>query len=225
MGFLKRFWRIAEYKANGAMEGLESPEQLLDGALDELNAEVERLRRSVASVVADEKRLKLQIDEHLGKAREWESRAAVALRDQREDMAREALLQKHDCDARALSLQGRWQEQKRAAEQLKTALRSASERVAETKRKYTLLAARHASAQTNKAVSETLAGRSGSGSIEAMERLSEKIRQTEAETEAYLELSGDSLASDLDSQFAELERQRDAASALDKLKAEIASHS
>lgn len=222
MGLLKRVKRIVEFKASAAMGELESPDQLLDGAITELNGEVERLRRAVAGVIADEKRLKMEIDELRGKGREWESRAALALKDGREDLAREALLQKHDCDSRALSLQGKWDEQKKSAEQLKTALQRAHERVVETKRKYTVLAARHASAQTNKAVAEKLSGRGGDSSAELMERLSERIRQTEAETDAYLELGGDSMAADLDAQFADLERQRDADSALAKLKAQLA---
>lgn len=219
MGLLKRVKRIVEFNASAALEELESPDQLLDGAIAELNREVERLRQAVARVIADEKRLKMEIDELRGKGREWESRAALALQDEREDLAREALLQKHDCDNRARALQSRWDEQKQSAEQLKTALHRAHERVAETKRKYTVLAARHASAQTNKAVAEKLNGRGGDSPVDLMERLSERIRQTEAETHAYLEVGGDSLADDLDAQFADLERQRDADSALARLKA------
>ncbi len=221
MSFMKRIRRIVEFKASATLDGFETPEQLLEGSITELNGEVERLRRAVAGVIADEKRLKLQIDELRGKGREWENRAAIALKDGREDLAREALLQKHDCEARALGLQGKWEEQKKAAEQLKTAMQRAGERVAETKRKYTVLAARHASAQTSKAVAEKLTGHGGDSSVEVMERLSERIRQTEAETEAYLELGGESIATDLDAQFAELERQRDADGALARLKAEL----
>ena len=221
MGFLTRVKRIVEFKASAALGEFENADQLLDGAIGELNAEVERLRRAVAGVIADEKRLKAEIDELRGKGREWESRAALALKDAREDLAREALLQKHDCDARALALHGKWEEQKRSAEQLKAALRQASEKIADTKRKYAVLAARQASAQTNKAVAEKLSGRGADSSLELMERLSERIRQTEAETDAYLELAGDSMAADLDAQFAALERQRGADAALARMKAEL----
>ena len=221
MGFLTRVKRIVEFKASTTLGEFESPEQLLDNTISELNTEVERLRRAVAGVIADEKRLKAEIDELRGKAREWEGRAALALKDAREDMAREALLQKHDCDARALSLHGKWEEQKRAAEQLKASLHRASEKVADTKRSYAVLAARHASAETNKAVAAKLSARGADSSIELIERLSERIRQTEAETNAYLELAGESLAADLDAQFADLERQRDADAALARMKAEL----
>ena len=69
MGFLTRVKRIVEFKASATLGEFESPEQLLDGTIGELNGEVERLRRAVAGVIADEKRLKAEIDELRGTPR------------------------------------------------------------------------------------------------------------------------------------------------------------
>jgi len=221
MSLLKRFWYTLQGKTNALLDQMEDPEEQLSVFVNELNEQVQGLHRSVASAIADEKRLKMQIEDHLAKAAEWESRAVLALQDGNEPLAREALLKKDECEAQSLALQKGWEAQKAATEKLKASLQAAKQRVSEAKTKYTLLLAQYKSATTKKKIQETLTLGTDDSPMKLMDRLSDKIRTIEAESEANLELSGDTTGTDLDAKFVELERKKKGDQALESLKAKL----
>lgn len=222
MNFFKRLWYILQGKTNEVLDRMEDPEQQLSVFVNELNEQVQSLHRSVASALADEKRLQMQIEDYLAKGNEWEARATLALQEGHEDLAREALVKKEECETQSLALQKGWDTQKAATEKLKASLQAAKLRVSEAKTKYTLLLAQYKSAATKKKLHESLSTVSDDSPMQLMERLSDKIRTIEAETEANLELGDGSVGSDLEAKFIELERRRKGDQALDLLKAKIA---
>ena len=222
MRFFQRLSNVLHGKSNSLLDRLEIPEEQLSVFVNELNEQVQSLHRSVAGAIADEKRLKMQIEDHLGKASDWEARAILALREGQDDLAREALLKKDECETRSLALQRGWEAQREATEKLKASLQAARLRVAEAKTKYTLLLAQYKSAATKKKLHESLSAASDDSPMQLMERLSEKIRAIEAETEADLELGGANIGADLEATFVELERKKKGHQALEQLKAELA---
>jgi phage shock protein A len=219
MNQLTRFWHALRGKTAALLDDLEDPETQL-AVVDELNEQVQSLHRAVASAIADEKRLKMQIEDLLSKAGEWESRAVLALQHGNETLAREALLKKDECEAQSLALQKGWEAQKNATETLKASLHSTQTRVAEAKTKYNLLLAQYRSATAKKKVSESMSVKTDDSPMMLMDRLSDRIRQIEAETEVNLELSGVA-ATDLETKFVELERAEKGEAALQLLKARL----
>jgi phage shock protein A len=182
---------------------------------------VHSLHRSVASALADEKRLKMQIEDLLGRAATWESRAVLALQQSNDTLAREALLQKEDCEAQALALQKGWEAQRQATDTLKASLQATKTRVEEAKTKYNLLLAQYKSAATRLRIQRSLAGTTEGSPLQMVERLADRICKIEAEAEAQLDLSG-AVAPDLDAQFRELERKQKGDAALELLRRRIA---
>ena len=90
MSFLKRLWYTLQGKTDALLDRMENPEEQLSVFVNELNEQAQSLQRSVASAIADEKRLKMQIEDHLTKASEWEARAVLALEEGNEPLARTA---------------------------------------------------------------------------------------------------------------------------------------
>ncbi len=222
MKVFRRFSLIVRGKTEKLLDRLEDPEEQLAVFVNELNAQMRDLQKAVARALADEKRLKMEIEDLMAQAAEWEKRAVLAVESGDDGLAREALLKKDELEARSLVLQKSWEEQKAATGKLKQSLRASKDRVAEAKRKYTLLLARYRSAETTKKVHESLSVRSDDSPMELMDKLSERIRVIEAETEAALEMGGETVDADLEARFATLEKAKRGGDALDQLKARLA---
>jgi len=220
MNQLRRFWYALRGKTAALLDDLEDPEQQLSVFVGELDEQLQGLHRAVAGAIADEKRLKAQIEDRLARAADWESRAVLALQQSDESLAREALLKKEQCEAESLALQGSWETQKSATEQLKASLQAQKLRVAEAKTKYTLLLAQYRSATARKRIQESLSGSGEDSPMALVERLSDKIRRIEAEAEVSLEV-GDGTGDDLEAKFLALERRKKGDDALQVLKSRL----
>ena len=71
LGIARRFWNVLRGKTNRLLNRLENPEEQLAVFVSELNEQVRDLQRSVASAIADEKRLRMQIEERLSQGAGW----------------------------------------------------------------------------------------------------------------------------------------------------------
>lgn len=219
--FVKRFMNVLRGKGNSVLEKLEKPEEQLYVFIDELNNQISGLQKSVAAAMADEKRLKMQLDDLLEKSNQWEAKAVLALKSGDENLACEALLQKGGCLQQVEPIQKAWEAQKDATTKLRQSLSQAKGRVEEAKRKYTLLVARYKTAETNKKLNQTLSPTYDNSAQQMMERLSDRIALIEAETEANLDLVGNSSSAELEAKFAQLERKQRGDDALLQLKQKL----
>ena len=221
MNVLARIKYIVRGKTDSVLDRLENPEEQLAVFVGELNDQLQNLQKAVARAVADEKRLAMEIEDHLTQASEWEKRAVLALEGGNEDLAQQALLKKGEHDTRALSLQKTWHTQQAATAKLKASLQTTRDKIEEAKRKYTLMVAQYKTATTAKKVHESLSPTAAESPMAIMERLGDKIRTIEAETEALVELEGGDEVG-LEARFAELEKSKRGSQALDALKAKLA---
>ncbi len=219
--FLRRFWNIIRGKTNKMLDDFENPQEQLNLFARELDEQVSELRTAVSRALADEKRLRLEIEQSLEKASEWENRAILALEAGNEELARQALAKKEENESRSLERQKDWETQKEATKKLKTSLVSAKKQVDDAKRKYSLSLARYKSAAARKKIADTLTDQTGQSPMQAIEQLNERILSLEAETEASLELSEESLGTDLESKFVELENRQKSDQAFEQLKAAV----
>jgi len=220
--FVKRMMNVLRGKSNSVLEKLEKPEEQLSVFIDELNEQMAGLQKSVAAAMADEKRLKMQLDDLNDKAEQWEGKAILALKSGDENLAREALLQKDACLQQVAPIQKSWEVQKEATMKLRTALTRAKGQVEEAKRKYTLLVAKYKTAETNKKLTQTLTSSSDNSAQQMMDRLNDRIVMIESENEANQDLMGDSNNAELEARFVQLERKSRGDDALTQLKQKLA---
>lgn len=218
---VQRFWNVLKGKIDESLDEIEDPQGQLMLFVEELDTQIEDLRKAVAIPLTQEKRLKLQIEERLAQANEWENRAVYALEEGDEDLARQALLKKEDLEASALELQKEWEHQAATARKLQGELQLAMKKVEEAKRKYSLLVARQQSAMARKKIVQITASSGEQSPNQLMARLNEKILSIEAETATHLELSGEGLGDDLEAKFHDLDRRRRGDRALNELKATL----
>ena len=217
-----RVWNVLRGKTDKLLDRLEDPEEQLSVFVSELSSQVRDLQSSVASAIADEKRLQKQVESLRAKSSEWEERAIAALDGGDEELARQALARQEDCEGEARALESGWRAQQEAVRQLKESLRLAKTRMEEARRQYNLLLAQYKSAQTKKRIQDALDVGADDSPMQMMEQLEERIRNVEAEAEAQLAISAESVDVDVEARFHELDRRRRGDAALERLRAKVA---
>jgi phage shock protein A len=213
MGLFDRIATLFKSNINDLISRAENPEKMLDQIVVDMRNDLAKAKQQVASTIADEKRLKDQADGEMKAAQDWEAKAMLAVKEGRDDLAKQALLRHNEHLQSAQQLDQSWRMQAAAAEKLKNQLRDLNDKIEEAKRKKNLLLARSRNAQAQKRIAETMSGMSEKSAFEAFARMEEKIEQNErmikASSEIDEEFTGDKLAHD----FKRLEKSAGAASA------------
>lgn len=198
MGIFSRLATLLKSNLNDLISRSEDPEKMLEQIVLEMNQQLLEAKKQVAASIADEKRLKKQVEQEMATAGEWERRAMLAVRAGDDALAKEALARKSEHSALVLQFQQQWSKQKHSVDQLKLALRALNGKIEEAKRKKSLLIARKKRAEAQRAIQETMSGLRSTSAFDAFDRMASKIEQMEAEAEAGAELaeqfSGDVLA-------------------------------
>jgi phage shock protein A len=205
MGIFDRFKRVVKANLNDMISKAENPEKMLNQLIVDMNQQLIESKKSVASAIADEKKLERQMNENRAQGQEWERKAMMALKAGKEDLAKEALLRKQEYDQYAGQFKQQWQAQHESVEKLKESLRGLQQKIEEAQRKKNLLIARSKRAEAQKRIQQQISGISQSSAFEVFDRMSTKVDQIEAEADAMNELEGESADQDLEAQFKELE--------------------
>ncbi len=221
MGIFGRLGTLLKANINDVISKAEDPEKILNQLILDMKDQLIEAKKQVAVAIADEKRLKKQLDNELHMAREWEKKAMMAVRAGRDDLAKEALRRKSEHDQLSTEYQGQWEAQKAAADKLRDSLRMLNNKIEEAKRKKNLLIARKKRAEAQQKIQNTMSSLSDTSAFDSFDRMSKKIEQMEAEAEASAELANDMAGNDLENQFANLEADSGADSELEALKAKM----
>jgi phage shock protein A len=205
MGIFDRFRRVVKSNLNDMISKAENPEKMLNQLIVDMNQQLIEAKKSVASSIADEKRLEREIGQNRAQTQEWERKAMLAVRAGKDDLAREALLRKQEYENYSNQYQQQWEAQHQSVEKLKEALRGLQQKIEEAQRKKNLLIARAKRAEAQKKIQQTMGGMSDTSAFEVFDRMTARVDQIEAEADAMGELDDMRKDSDLDSQFKALE--------------------
>jgi len=205
MGIFTRLSQLIRSNINDAIARAENPEKMLNQVLLDMREQLAKAKQEVAIAIADERKLRAQLEEEQKLASDWEHRAVLAVREGRDDLAKQALLRQQEHGERAVSLEETWQKQHEETDRLKDALRQLNDKIEEARRKKNLLVAKQRRAQAQKRIHETMAGLSDKSAFETFERMAEKIEESERRTLAAAEVSQVLASGDqLEQEFAKL---------------------
>ncbi|MFQ3621795.1 MAG: PspA/IM30 family protein [Spirochaetales bacterium] len=220
MGLFQRFKRVLSAHFNFLLSKAEQPEKMLNQLILDMNKQLLEVKKNVAAAIADEKRLERQLNAYVEQSNEWERKAVLAVREQRDDLAKEALLRKQEIDGMILQHKNLLVAQHNSVEALKHSLRDLQKKVEEAQRQKNILIARAKRAEAAKRMQETLGTINDTSAFEAFNRMAAKVEQLEAEVDALNELESSFSGSSLENQFRQLElaSQQDTA---DKLLADL----
>lgn len=180
----------------------EDPEKILEQAVEDMQADLIRLRQAAAEVTASEKRMQAKFDQAQKTADEWYRRAELALNKNDDELAREALSRRKAFQDNADLLKQQLDQQGKAVETIVGNMRVLESKLAEAKMKKDTLKARAQSAKSARAINDMVAGMSTSSALGAFEKMEEKVLSLEAQAEAATLLVA---PDNLEAKFKELE--------------------
>ena len=148
MGLFDRISTLFRSNINDLISSAENPEKMLNQLITDMNDQLIRAKQQVAVAIADEKKLRDQFERERQQAAEWENKAELAIRSDRDDLARQALVRQQEYAERAQAFYLEWQAQLAQTEQLKGQLRDLADKIEEAKRKRNLLLAKQRRCRT-----------------------------------------------------------------------------
>ncbi|HOX49526.1 MAG TPA: PspA/IM30 family protein [Spirochaetales bacterium] len=206
MGIFERMKTVISSNINDLISKSENPEKMLNQLVLDMNEQMIESKKAVAMAIADEKKLEREALENKRQADDWEKKAMLAVRAGRDDLAKEALVRKQEYEGYAVQLSTQWQAQKESVEKLKESLRQLQNKIDEASRKKNILIARAKRAEAQDKINKTMSSISGNKSaFDTFDRMSKKVDEIEARTEAHKELEEMSSGASLEKQFAQLE--------------------
>lgn len=196
---------------------VDDPARTLDRIIYEMRFQLVEAKKQVAVAIADEHRLRREVERQAGETSAWERRAMMAVRAGDDALARAALLRKGEHDELLKTYEAQWAEQKRAVDTLRAALRALDHRIDEASRQRNMLLARLSRANAQRTIAITLSNMNGYAPWTPLERMEDRVSQLEAEVDAAADIYGGADLS-LEAQFAVLEARSRVDDELDALK-------
>ena len=142
MGIFSRLGTLIKSNLNELISKAEDPQKMLNQIVLDMQNQLVEAKKQVAVSIADEKRLKKQLDEQSELSKEWERKAMMAVRGGDDVLAKEALRRKQEHDTQIVEFAKQWDLQKQAVDKLKEQLRTLNDKIEEAKRKKNILIAR-----------------------------------------------------------------------------------
>ena len=205
MGIFDRFSTMLRSNINDLIARAENPEKMLIQVIEDMRGQLAKARQEVAVAIADAAKLKKQAEDEQKQAQDWEQRAMLAVRQGRDDLARQALVRHQEHAVRAQELFATWQRHQEDTEKLRDALRQLNEKIQEAQRKKNLLIAQQRRAQAQRRIHETMSGLSDSSAFEAFDRMADRIQQNERLALAAASVSEELTGENLEREFKQLE--------------------
>jgi phage shock protein A len=204
MGIFSRLNRVIKSNLNALIDQAEDPEKMIGQTVADMKSAIAGARKDLVEALGTAKRLDNQAADLEAEAADWERKAVLALEQDDEDLAREALRRKARALAEASRTRGRVSEQEQAARTMKEQLERIESKLDDLKARQKTLAAQVRQARSTPAEGAQASERLGGGAFADLERMADQIDRLDAEVEAHQVLD-DPKRADLDARFAALE--------------------
>ena len=109
MGIFDKFSTLLRSNINDLISRSENPEKMLNQIITDMRSQLVKAKQQVASAIADEKRLRDQVDGEVRQSQDWERRAMLAVQEGRDDLAKQALVRHGEHLTHAQQLEMTWE--------------------------------------------------------------------------------------------------------------------
>ncbi len=201
MGVFTRFKDIISSNINSMLDKAEEPEKMIRLMIQEMEETSVELKAACAGLMADQKRIARELAQASERTALWNDRAKLAMEKGREDLAREALLEK--LGAQRLS-EGLERERDRFAvliEQAREDIEQLEAKLESAKERQRSLAKRHVRADQRIKARSTVSRVQSNDVMMRFDQFEQRIERMEAEAE----MAGPRQNRNLEQEFALLE--------------------
>lgn len=183
MGIFTRFRDIVSSNINAMLDRAEDPEKLIKLMIREMEDTLVELKASCAGVMANAKKFQRQTEEAQSRAKYWEEKAELAVNKGRDDLAREALVEKRRHTERVEALEQEIAEHNGLIDQYQEDIRQLEERLRSAQEKQRMLVQRHIRANKRRRAQEEIRRVDSAESMFKFEDLENRIERMEAEAD------------------------------------------
>jgi len=192
-----RFFRVTRANLNQVLQQFEDPTKVMGQALEDMQGDLVRVRQTYAEVTATQRRMAHQKTQLEATADDWHRRAQLALRSSNEGLAREALARRQQLLDQAATVQQQIDSQSANVDKLYEGMLALEKKIVEAKSKQNEMAARANTAKWTMKVNDMLSGLTGKTSMDAFNRMEEKVLALEAAAEVSYEMGNTMLGRSL----------------------------
>ncbi len=208
MGILTRIFNLFRATTSDLLDKAEDPEKMIKQMISDLEAQKKKAKEQMTEALALQKRLERDTQKEHQEAEKWEQKAILAVQNEKDDLAKEALIRKNDHLRRAIEFEKQLEMHRNNADSLKESYQTMEGKIDEIKRKQGLLSVKQKQAEAQEKIYKTIEGIGDtSGIMDTIERAEEKVENLQARAEAYQEISMESNQESLENKFKELEHE------------------
>ena len=183
MGIFTRFRDIVSSNLNAMLDKAEDPEKLIKLMIREMEDTLVEIKASCAGVMANNKKVQRQLDEVHSREDYWKERAELAVNKGRDDLAREALVERRSYNDRADALKRELDECESLVHQYQDDIRQLEDKLGTAREKQRILVQRHIHANGKKRAQQGIRRMDSAEAIIKFEELENRIERMEAEAD------------------------------------------
>src|ERR1700710_690835 len=116
MGLIDRLSSLLRSNINDLISRAEDPEKMLTQILVDMRGQLAKAKQQVATAIADEKRLRDQADAEFRQSHDWEQKAMLAIKEGRDDLAKQALMRQGEHMSAGQQLEQTWEQHRAETE-------------------------------------------------------------------------------------------------------------
>ena len=215
MGIFTRFRDIISSNINAMLDRAEDPEKLIKLMIREMEDTLVEIKAACAGVMASSKKTQRQLAAVEERVQFWGEKAELAVQKGRDDLARQALVEKRRYSQRLDSLDMELKEHDDLIEQYHTDIRQLEEKLKAARDKQRILVQRHIHAQRKNRAQQEIRRADSSDAMMKFDEIENRIEQMEAEAD----LVNFGRKSTLEEEFEQLAVDEDIERELQSLKA------
>jgi phage shock protein A len=216
MGIFSRFSDIVNSNINSLLDKAEDPQKMVRLIIQEMEDTLVEVRSTSARLIAEKKDVQRQQQRVEHEVLDWENKAELALSKEREDLAKQALIEKQKAQQAVDSLQQELERVDESLSKLNDEISQLQEKLADAKARQKTILMREKTASSRLQVRKQVDSGKVDEAMMKFDRYEAKIDDIEAQVDAY-----DMDKRTLRDEFAELENESKVTDELEALKARM----
>ncbi len=217
MGIFTRFRDIVTSNINAMLDKAEDPEKLIKLMIQEMEDTLVEIKASCAGAMAGRKKVVRALDDASLRVSDWSAKAKLAVSKGREDLAREALMERRRYTEEIEHMENECQQFADIVDQYQEDIRQLEEKLATARQKHNVLVQRHRKAQQKKRTHSQIRYSESNDTVIRFEHFENRIERMEADAD----LVNFARKPVLDDEFAKLVGDEEIESELSALKNEL----